>query len=40
MLSTWESISKAAESEGISAAKMSRCVKNKIVINDYFYSTE
>ena len=40
MLSTWESIAKAAESEGISAAKMSRCVKNKIVINDYFYSTE
>jgi hypothetical protein len=40
MLSTWESIVKAAESEGISAAKMSRCVKNKIVINDYFYSTE
>jgi hypothetical protein len=31
---------KAAELEGISSAKMSRCVKNKIIINDYFYSTE
>jgi len=30
---------KAAESEGISTAKMSRCVKNKIIINDYYYCT-
>jgi hypothetical protein len=40
LLSTWDSIAKAAEFEGISAAKMSRCVKNKIIINDYFYATE
>ena len=39
LLGTWESIAKAAESEGISAAKMSRCVKNKTIINDYYYST-
>jgi len=38
LLSTWDSIAKAAEFEGISPAKMSRCVKNKIIINDYFYS--
>jgi len=40
LLSIWDSIAKAAESEGVSAAKMSRCVKNKIIINDYFYATE
>jgi hypothetical protein len=40
LLSTWDSIAKAAHVEGISAAKMSRCVKNKIIINDYFYTTE
>jgi hypothetical protein len=40
LLSTWDSIAKAAEFEGISSAKMSRCVKNKIIINDYFYATE
>jgi hypothetical protein len=40
LLSTWDSIAKAADVEGISAAKMSRCVKNKIIINDYFYTTE
>ena len=39
LLGTWESIAKAAELEGISAAKMSRCVKNKIVIGDYYYCT-
>ena len=40
LLSTWNSIAKAADVEGISAAKMSRCVKKKIIINDYFYTTE
>lgn len=40
LLSNWDSIAKAAEAEGISAAKMSRCVKNKIIINDYYYTTE
>jgi hypothetical protein len=38
LLGTWESIAKAAELEGMSAAKMSRCVKNKTIINDYYYS--
>jgi hypothetical protein len=37
LLATWDTIAKAAESEGISTAKMSRCVKNKIVICDYYY---
>ena len=38
LLSTWDSIAKAAEAECISTAKMSRCVKNKTIINDYFYT--
>jgi len=38
LLSTWDTIAKAAESEGISTAKMSRHVKNNIIINDYYYS--
>lgn len=38
LLATWDTIAKAAESERISAAKMSRCVKNKIIIDDYYYS--
>ena len=37
LLSTWESILKASLNENISAAKMSRCVKNKTVIKDYYY---
>jgi len=38
LLGTWDTISKAAESEGISNAKMSRSVKNNIVYNnDYYY---
>ena len=37
LLSTWESIIKASLNENISAAKMSRCVKNKTVIKDYYY---
>ena len=39
LLASWGTISKAAESEGISAAKMSRCVKNKQLIKDYYYCT-
>jgi hypothetical protein len=40
LLSTWDTIAKAAESENISTAKMSRSVKNKIVYNDdYYYTT-
>jgi hypothetical protein len=39
LLGTWDSIAKAAENENISAAKMSRSVKNKTVFNeDYYYS--
>jgi hypothetical protein len=38
LLATWDTIAKAAESESISAAKMSRCVKNKVIIGDYYYS--
>ena len=39
LLGTWDSILKASENEKFSAAKMSRCVKNKTIINDYYYST-
>ena len=38
LLATWGTIAKAAEAEGISTAKMSRFVKNKNIINDYYYS--
>jgi hypothetical protein len=38
LLATWDTIAKAALSEGISTAKMSRCVKNKIIIDDFYYS--
>jgi len=37
ILGTWETIAKAAEYEHISAAKMSRSIKNKIIYNDYYY---
>ena len=40
LLATWDTIAKAAELEGISAAKMSRCVKNKTIVHDYYYATE
>jgi len=40
LLATWDTIAKAAELEKISSAKMSRCVKNKTIINDYYYATE
>ena len=39
VLNTWETIAKAAEFEHISAAKMSRSIKHKIVYNDYYYRT-
>ena len=39
LLATWDTIAKAAEAESVSTAKMSRCVKNKNIINDYYYST-
>ena len=38
LLGTWDTIAKAAKAEDISTAKMSRCVKNKTIIDDYYYS--
>ena len=38
LLATWDTIAKASEAENMSTAKMSRCVKNKNIINDYYYS--
>jgi hypothetical protein len=37
ILKTWNTIAKAAESEGFSTAKMSRSVKDKTVFDDYYY---
>jgi hypothetical protein len=37
LLSSWPTIANAALSEGVCAAKMSRCVKAKTVIADYYY---
>ena len=38
VLGTWDTIAKAAEAEHISAPKMSRSIKNAIVLNnDYYY---
>ena len=37
VLRTWETIAKAAEDEKISAAKMSRSIKNKTIFNDDYY---
>jgi hypothetical protein len=38
LLGTWESIVKASVYQKISAASMSRCVKNKTVIENYYYT--
>ncbi len=38
LLATWDTIAKAAEMEGVCSAKMSRYIKNKNIINDYYYS--
>jgi hypothetical protein len=41
ILQVWDTIAKAAESEGISSAKMSRSIKSNITFNnDYFYRTK
>jgi len=37
LLSTWETIAKAAEAEKICAAKMSRSIKNKTIFKDDYY---
>jgi hypothetical protein len=39
LLATFETIAKAAYYEGRSTTKMSRSVKNNIIIKDYYYST-
>jgi hypothetical protein len=38
LLGTWPTIANAALSEGVCAAKMSRYVKAKTVVADYYYS--
>lgn len=37
LLGTWPTIAKAALVEGMCAAKMSRCIKSKTVLNDCYY---
>jgi len=37
LLGSWPTIANAALLEGMCAARMSRCVKNKTVIDDYYY---
>jgi hypothetical protein len=37
VLQSWATIAKAAVSEGMCAAKMSRSIKSSVMINDYFY---
>lgn len=37
LLGTWPTIAKAALVEGMCAAKMSRCIKGKTVLNDCYY---
>lgn len=37
ILRTWDTIAKAAEDESISAAKMSRSIKNNVIYNDDYY---
>jgi len=39
VLNTWDTILKAATSENMCAAKMSRSIKNKTVYNDCFYAS-
>ena len=38
LLGKWDTIKKAAQHEGISATKMSYCVRKNIKFNDYYYS--
>jgi prophage antirepressor-like protein len=40
LLTKWDTIAKAAESENVSNAKMSRYIKNKTEVNDYYYTLE
>ena len=40
LLNNWDTIAKAAIYEKVSAAKMSRSIKNKVVFDDYYYAVE
>ena len=40
LLGTWETIAKAAIDEKISGAKLSRIIKNKTILNDYYFLTK
>lgn len=40
LLGTWETIAKAAIDEKISSAKLSRIIKNKTTLNDYYFLTK
>ena len=40
VLNNWDTIAKAAIFEKVSAAKMSRSIKNKVVFDDYYYAVE
>ena len=40
ILDSWSNIAKAAAAEGLSAAKMSRSIKNKVKFGDYYYSVD
>ena len=40
VLCIWDTISKAAEDENMSAAKMSRNIKNKVMFSDYYYKIQ
>jgi hypothetical protein len=40
LLGNWETIAKAAESENMCAAKMSRSIKNRVIFQgDYYFCT-
>lgn len=40
VLDSWSTIAKAAEAEGISAAKMSRSIKNNVKFGSYYYAAK
>ena len=40
VLCIWDTIAKAAEDENMSAAKMSRSIKNNVMFNDYYYKIQ
>ena len=38
LLATWDSIAKASRAECISTSKLSRFLKDKNIVDDYYYS--